>query len=79
MEVTVIVKEELKSFIVDLTEVSPRLIVVKMKLGREKWVIVSAYCLGSEKRKCLDAGFGEELTEPLRGISPLKRQSLLGI
>ena len=74
----IIVKDELLRCIEDKGFVSSRIMWVRLKFGRERWVFVSAYGPGMEKDEKERDGFWEDLQECLGSFSQRDKIVVLG-
>ena len=60
--VAMLMSERIINMVVECKRISPRLMWVKVKMGKEGWVFVSAYVPGSEKTEQQREIFLEEIT-----------------
>ena len=70
--VAILVSEKMNKRVVEWKEVSSRLMWMKVKLGREMWVFVSAYGPGSEKRVEESEAFWVYINECIEGLDFFK-------
>ncbi|XP_076031278.1 uncharacterized protein LOC143019503 [Oratosquilla oratoria] len=66
--VAILVSEEIGKGVVEWKEVSSRIMWMKVKLGKEMWVFVSAYVPGSEKSMEEREAFWIDLNECIEGL-----------
>ena len=76
--VAILVTEKLNKFITEWKGISPRIMWVKMKFAREKWVFISAYGPGSERTDEERERFWIELGECIGSFQDRENIVLMG-
>ena len=76
--VAILLSEEVKGRVTEWGEVSSRLMWVKLKFGQERWVIVSAYGPGTERRENEREQFWNELRDCVSSFGDNEKVVVLG-
>ena len=76
--VAVLLSQEMWESVIECKEVNSRLMWVRLKVGGERWVIISAYGPGSERCEEERNGFWEELSECIGSFEERERVVVLG-
>ena len=76
--VCILMRDDMWECVVECKEVNSRCMWVRMKMGREKWVVVAVYGPGSEHDEEVRVAFWEELNECLSEFGVEERVIVLG-